>query len=95
LSPDNLTLISLPKLDWATQKAAWFSSCNKPLCISIFPWSSGRSCRLVAVSASPCSNSLQNGKVWISSPIASRAIYLLRIRKYKNWLTASGRQTQL
>ncbi|MEB0137925.1 MULTISPECIES: DNA polymerase III subunit delta [unclassified Undibacterium] len=26
LSPDNLTLISLPKLDWATQKAAWVSS---------------------------------------------------------------------
>ena len=23
LSPDNLTIISLPKLDWATQKAAW------------------------------------------------------------------------
>lgn len=23
LSPDNLTLISLPKLDWATQKASW------------------------------------------------------------------------
>lgn len=23
LSPDNITLISLPKLDWATQKAAW------------------------------------------------------------------------
>lgn len=23
LSPDNLTLITLPKLDWATQKAAW------------------------------------------------------------------------
>lgn len=23
LSPDNVTLISLPKLDWATQKAAW------------------------------------------------------------------------
>jgi len=26
LSPDNLTLITLPKLDWATQKAAWVSS---------------------------------------------------------------------
>ncbi|CAN5897971.1 DNA polymerase III subunit delta [soil metagenome] len=26
LSPDNLTLISLPKLDWATQKAAWVGS---------------------------------------------------------------------
>lgn len=26
LSPDNLTLISLPKLDWATQKAAWVAS---------------------------------------------------------------------
>lgn len=26
LSPDNLTLISLPRLDWATQKAAWVTS---------------------------------------------------------------------
>lgn len=26
LSPDNLTLITLPKLDWATQKAAWVAS---------------------------------------------------------------------
>ena len=26
LSPDNLTLISLPKLDWATQKAAWVTT---------------------------------------------------------------------
>jgi DNA polymerase-3 subunit delta len=26
LSPDNLTLITLPKLDWATQKAAWVSA---------------------------------------------------------------------
>ncbi|HXA47340.1 MAG TPA: DNA polymerase III subunit delta [Burkholderiaceae bacterium] len=26
LSPDNVTLISLPKLDWATQKAAWVST---------------------------------------------------------------------
>ncbi|MES2933308.1 MAG: DNA polymerase III subunit delta, partial [Pseudomonadota bacterium] len=26
LSPDNVTLISLPKLDWATQKAAWVAS---------------------------------------------------------------------
>jgi len=26
LSPDNLTLITLPKLDWATQKAAWVNS---------------------------------------------------------------------
>jgi DNA polymerase-3 subunit delta len=26
LSPDNITLISLPKLDWATQKAAWVGS---------------------------------------------------------------------
>ncbi len=26
LSPDNVTLITLPKLDWATQKAAWVSS---------------------------------------------------------------------
>lgn len=25
LNPDNVTLISLPKLDWATQKAAWVS----------------------------------------------------------------------
>lgn len=25
-SPDNLTLITLPKLDWATQKAAWVTS---------------------------------------------------------------------
>lgn len=26
LSPDNMTIISLPKLDWATQKAAWVSA---------------------------------------------------------------------
>ncbi|GGI20352.1 MAG: DNA polymerase III subunit delta [Oxalicibacterium faecigallinarum] len=26
LSPDNVTLITLPKLDWQTQKAAWVSS---------------------------------------------------------------------
>lgn len=26
LNPDNLTLITLPKLDWATQKAAWVAS---------------------------------------------------------------------
>lgn len=26
LSPDNLTLITLPKLDWQTQKAAWVTS---------------------------------------------------------------------
>lgn len=26
LSPDNVTLISLPKLDWATQKAAWVTA---------------------------------------------------------------------
>ncbi|MQR02174.1 DNA polymerase III subunit delta [Glaciimonas soli] len=26
LNPDNVTIISLPKLDWATQKAAWVSS---------------------------------------------------------------------
>jgi DNA polymerase-3 subunit delta len=26
LSPDNLTLITLPKLDWASQKAAWVTS---------------------------------------------------------------------
>ncbi|MFZ6674781.1 DNA polymerase III subunit delta [Undibacterium sp. Xuan67W] len=26
LSPDNLTLITLPKLDWATQKAAWVTN---------------------------------------------------------------------
>ena len=26
LSPDNLTIITLPKLDWATQKAAWVAS---------------------------------------------------------------------
>ncbi|WP_339940454.1 DNA polymerase III subunit delta [Undibacterium luofuense] len=26
LSPDNLTLISLPKLDWTTQKAAWVTA---------------------------------------------------------------------
>lgn len=26
LSPDNLTIISLPKLDWATQKAAWVAA---------------------------------------------------------------------
>jgi DNA polymerase-3 subunit delta len=26
LSPDNVTLISLPKLDWATQKAAWVAA---------------------------------------------------------------------
>jgi DNA polymerase-3 subunit delta len=26
LSPENVTLISLPKLDWATQKAAWVNS---------------------------------------------------------------------
>ncbi len=26
LSPDNVTLITLPKLDWATQKAAWVGS---------------------------------------------------------------------
>ncbi|MBC7859698.1 MAG: DNA polymerase III subunit delta [Burkholderiaceae bacterium] len=26
LSPDNLTLITLPKLDWATQKAAWVAA---------------------------------------------------------------------
>ncbi|MET3116928.1 DNA polymerase-3 subunit delta [Undibacterium sp. GrIS 1.8] len=26
LSPDNLTLITLPKLDWATQKVAWVTS---------------------------------------------------------------------
>lgn len=26
LNPDNLTLISLPKLDWATQKAAWVTA---------------------------------------------------------------------
>jgi DNA polymerase-3 subunit delta len=26
LSPDNITLISLPKLDWATQKAAWVAA---------------------------------------------------------------------
>jgi DNA polymerase-3 subunit delta len=26
LSPDNVTLITLPKLDWATQKAAWVSA---------------------------------------------------------------------
>jgi DNA polymerase-3 subunit delta len=26
LSPDNMTIISLPKLDWATQKAAWVAT---------------------------------------------------------------------
>src|SRR3954463_11042330 len=26
LSPDNVTLITLPKLDWATQKAAWVAT---------------------------------------------------------------------
>ena len=26
LSPDNLTIITLPKLDWATQKAAWVAA---------------------------------------------------------------------
>src|SRR5450830_429273 len=26
LNPDNITIISLPKLDWATQKAAWVAS---------------------------------------------------------------------
>src|SRR5207253_7215609 len=26
LSPDNVTLITLPKLDWATQKAAWVAA---------------------------------------------------------------------
>ena len=26
LSPDNVTIIALPKLDWATQKAAWVAS---------------------------------------------------------------------
>ena len=26
LSPDNMTIITLPKLDWATQKAAWVAS---------------------------------------------------------------------
>jgi DNA polymerase-3 subunit delta len=26
LSPDNMTLITLPKLDWATQKAAWVAA---------------------------------------------------------------------
>ncbi|MDB5839189.1 MAG: polymerase subunit delta [Herminiimonas sp.] len=26
LSPDNITLITLPKLDWATQKAAWVAT---------------------------------------------------------------------
>lgn len=29
LSPDNVTLISLPKLDWATQKAAWVAALQK------------------------------------------------------------------
>ena len=29
LSPDNLTLITLPKLDWATQKAAWVASLQR------------------------------------------------------------------
>ena len=29
LSPDNVTLISLPKLDWATQKSAWVSALQK------------------------------------------------------------------
>ena len=29
LSPDNLTLISLPRLDWATQKSAWVAALQK------------------------------------------------------------------
>lgn len=29
LSPDNVTLISMPKLDWATQKSAWVSALQK------------------------------------------------------------------
>src|SRR5690606_9174728 len=29
LSPDNLTLISLPRLDWATQKTAWVAALQK------------------------------------------------------------------
>ncbi|MDB5775332.1 MAG: polymerase subunit delta [Herbaspirillum sp.] len=29
LSPDNMTIISLPKLDWATQKAAWVAALQK------------------------------------------------------------------
>jgi DNA polymerase-3 subunit delta len=44
---------------------------------------------------SPCSNSLQTGRVWISLLIASRAICLLRIRKYKNSLVASGKTAAL
>jgi DNA polymerase III subunit delta len=41
LSPDNVTLISLPTLDWQTAKA----SCKKPRCIFRFPMSSGPICR--------------------------------------------------
>ncbi|MDO8300318.1 DNA polymerase III subunit delta [Lacisediminimonas sp.] len=29
LSPDNVTLISMPKLDWATQKSAWVAALQK------------------------------------------------------------------
>jgi DNA polymerase-3 subunit delta len=29
LSPDNVTLISMPKLDWATQKAVWVAALQK------------------------------------------------------------------
>jgi DNA polymerase-3 subunit delta len=44
--PDNLTLITLPKLDWATQKAAWVAACSRRPCISTSEGGTGAAARL-------------------------------------------------
>jgi DNA polymerase-3 subunit delta len=92
LNPDNLTLITLPKLDWQTAKAAWVGSLQQAaVYIEIPNVERAATAGLDRHALSPRSSRAPTARAWTSSRTASKATCWPRTRKSRSWACCTSR----
>ena len=91
LSPDNLTLITLPKLDWQTAKAAWVGACSRPRCTSRSRPSNAPRCPAGSARGWPRRGRAPTARASTSSPTGSKATCWRRTRRSRSWACCTSR----
>jgi len=91
LSPDNLTLITLPKLDWQTQKAAWVAALQQAAVYIDIPNIERNALPGWIANRLAAQGQARSAPAWTSSPTALKATCWRHTRKSRNSACCTSR----